>query len=337
MEVRSAIAASLVGLAAILLLGCGEKASREDSPEAERKTTRITFAGFSVAREAYGRALLPAFKERWSEQNPGRSLEILETYEGSGVQTRAILGGLRVDVAALTLEPEIDRLIVSGLVREDWKAVPGGGFPAYSTVVLAVRPGNPKGITTWEDLTRSDVRVLMPSPDTSGSAQWNVAAIYGAARRSGMNEQQVFEMLRGIRARVRVYGKSGRESVQQFVHGVGDVLVAWENEVLLRQSKGDAIQTIWPESTIRMEPPVALLGAKPVAPARALASFLNTPEAQRLYAENFLRPSNAKIGAEYRETLPPIKDLFSIEDIGGWADIRETLFSEEGLWPRAAR
>ena len=337
MEVRSAIAASLVGLAAILLLGCGEKTSGADSPGAERGTTRITFASFSVAREAYGRAILPAFKARWSSENPGRRLDIRETYEGSGVQTRAILGGLRVDVAALTLEPEIDRLIEAGLVSRDWKSVPGAGFPAYSTVVLAVRPGNPKGITSWEDLARSDVRVLMPSPDTSGSAQWNVAAIYGAAKRNGLSDEQVFELLRGIRKRVRVYGKSGRESVQQFVHGVGDVLVAWENEVLLRQSKGDAIEVVRPESTIKMEPPVALLGSKPSAPARELIAYLSTPEAQRLYGENFLRPSNRRIATEFQETLPPIKDLFTIEDVGGWAEVRQTLFSEEGLWPRAAR
>jgi sulfate/thiosulfate-binding protein len=336
MEVRCAIAASLVGLAAILLSGCGEKAPDEAAPEPVQGTTRITFAGFSVAREAYGRAILPAFKARWAADHPGRNLEILETYEGSGVQTRSILGGLRVDVAALTLEPEIGRLVEAGLASKDWKNYPGNGFPAYSTVVLAVRPGNPKGITTWEDLTRADVRVLMASPDTSGSAQWNVAAIYGAAKRSGRTEEEIFQMLRGVRRRVRVYGKSGRESVQQFVHGVGDVLVAWENEALSRQHHGDPLEVVWPPSTIRMEPPVALLG-KPSPPAIALVTFLNTPEAQQLYAENFFRPRNKKVAAEFRETLPPIRDLFTIDDIGGWSEIRKTLFSEEGLWPRAAR
>ncbi|MEA2553189.1 MAG: sulfate/thiosulfate transport system substrate-binding protein [Fimbriimonadaceae bacterium] len=340
-----------VGGLSVLMLAAGIVTLSSCGKSAEAtKTVTITLAGNSVARGVYENGLIPAFKDAYAKAHPGEKVEFRQTYEGSGAQTRAILAGLKADVAALTLAPEMEKLAAAGLVAKDWAAASKGGSPATSVVVIVVRPGNPKKIHDWPDLTRQDVDVVFPNPETSGAAQWNVAAIYGAYENalatgtvddlSNPGAPNSWHLLRDIRHRTKVFGKSGREAMQIFSSGVGDALVGWECEALERKAAGDQLEIVYPTKTIRMEPPVAVVipkGQVTNGAAVEFVQFLTTPEAQRIYAEHHFRPRDADVAKEAGSDLPAVTGLFGIDDIGGWAAVQKVLFGPEGLWAKAGQ
>src|SRR6266542_3951210 len=166
----------LLGLFLFLVLAsCGK-------PKISGHSVTLTLGAYTAPREAYGKTIIPAFQRYWKEKT-GRGVEVRESYQGSGAQSRVIIGGFEADIAALSLEGDIDKIAEAGLITHDWKAAPHGGMASTSIVVLAVRPGNPKKILDWPDLTRPGLNVLTPDPKTSGGAQWNINAIYGAALR----------------------------------------------------------------------------------------------------------------------------------------------------------
>jgi len=213
----SAIGFTLV-LAAVAN-GCGGQSNGSASGD-----TKLTLAAYSTPREVYER-----LTKDFAATPVGKGVSFDESYAASGEQSRAVAAGLPADVVAFSLEPDVTRLVAEGLVDEGWSDDEHGGMVSDSVVVFAVRKGNPKGIRTWDDLTREDVEVITPNPFTSGGAQWNVMAAYGAQRELGHSEAESVEFLRRLFRNVSVQDKSAREALQTFVGGKGDVLIAYES------------------------------------------------------------------------------------------------------------
>jgi len=319
----------------LVLIACGGGVDpSRGSTEAVRHRT-LTLAAYTTPREAYGRAVLPAFAAHWRRKT-GEEVTFEASYQGSGAQARAVAGGLEADVVALSLEPDVQVLVDAGLITRDWKSEAVEGMVTRSLVVLAVRPGNPKGIREWGDLARADVEVVTPDVRTSGGAIWNVAALWGGALRSGLDEAGAESLLAGVLGRVRVMDKGARESITTFEKGVGDVAITYENEVLVARAEGRAMEYVVPRATIRIDNPVAVVDTYArkhgnIELAEEFVRFLVTPEAQAAFVEHGLRP----VVGDAPPTLPVPEVLFTVADLGGWSSVKGTLLGETGVYARA--
>jgi sulfate transport system substrate-binding protein len=321
----------------VALVGCGEPAG-DAGGGGPRK---LTLAAYTTPREAYGEAILPAFAAFW-KQKTGETVTFEESYQGSGAQARAVAEGFEADVVALSLAPDVGTVEKAGLIAHDWKAGPSHGMVTTSIAVIAVRPGNPKGIADWRDLGRADVEVLTPNVRTSGGAMWNVLAIYGAGRRghagvAAGDEAGAEGLLSAVLARVSVMDKGARESLVTFEKGVGDAAITYENEVLVAKHDGVAIDYVVPPSTILIENPMAVVdtyakkhGNEELA--AAFVAFCQSPEAAPLYAQYGLRPVDpAAAPAE----LPKPADLFTVRDLGDWSTVKPGVFEKGAAYDRA--
>ena len=312
----------LLALAALALVvgaaGCG---GTDDATGGDGSGGKLTLVAYSTPQEAY-EEIIPAF----NETPKGKDVSFEQSYGASGDQARAIISGLEADLAALSLQPDVTKLVDEGLVAGDWNEDEYDGYVTNSVVVFAVRKGNPKNIQTWDDLVSGDVEIITPNPFTSGGAQWNLMAAYGAAVERGASEQEALDFLKQILENTPVQDKSAREALQTFVGGKGDVLLAYENEAITAQQKGEDLDYVIPDETILIENPVAILeGADPKA--RAFRDFLFTEDAQRIFAEK-----------GYRSVLPSVLDeqeypkpakLFEIDKFGGWDKVRADFFDPE--------
>lgn len=330
------MALALTGLLITASLAGCDGCDRTDSAAGG---TVLTLGAYTTPREAYA-ALLPAFREAWRAQGGGE-VELRESFLGSGAQARAIVGGFEADVAALSLEPDIETIRAAGLIRHDWKANEHGGMITRSVVVIGVREGNPKGIRDWADLARPGVEVLTPNVRTSGGAMWNVLAVYGAAARgkagAAGSQEAAVALLAGVLRNVRIMDRSARDSMLTFERGVGDAIITYENEILVGRSKGQRYDYVAPPSTILIENPVALIDASIErqgnrALAEGFVAFLWSPAAQRVFAEHGLRPVVASVAAEVAGRFAPVEDLFTINDLGGWAEAQRVVFAEGGAY-----
>jgi sulfate transport system substrate-binding protein len=342
---------SIAATAAVVLCaacGGGEDPAHApaQNPSTPAATTRdLTLAAYTTPREAYAE-LLPAFAAEWKAKT-GETLTFEESYQASGAQARAVIGGLEADIVALSLAPDVTTIAEAGLITHAWDQGPHGGIVTRSLVVLAVRPGNPKNIQGWEDLTRPDVQVLTPNVKTSGGAMWNIAALWGAALRghAGVpaNDPAAATALLGrVLKNVAVMDKGARESILTFEGGVGDVAITYENEVLVAKAKAKAegkpgIDYVVPPSTIIIENPLALVDTAvdkhgDRAAAEALVAYLHTAPAQKLFAAHGLRPADPALTPA---DLPTPKDSFTIADLGGWKSVQDTVFSPTGAYAAA--
>jgi len=301
----------------------------------------LTLAGFAVPREAYAE-ILPLFKKYWFEKT-GQTLTFKESYEASGAQSRAVVGGLKADFVALSLEADVTRIANAKLITYDWKNTPYKGAVSSSVAVLTVRKGNPKGIKDWADLAKAGVEIITPNPATSGGAQWNLLAAYGAARRGKVagyekGDEGAFKFLTEVVKNIAVLDKDGRESFLTFQKGVGDVAITYENEAYAGIAAGDtSFEIIYPTSTIFIENPGAYVDVyakeNNVLPAaKALAEFVLTADAQRIFAKKGFRPLSADLLKEPDNVkkFPAITDLFTIEEFGGWPKVSKELFGDAG-------
>ena len=305
---------------ALLLVGCGGVS--EGSADGE---TTLTLVAYSTPREVYEQ-----LTEDFAATPAGAGVTFQKSYAASGEQSRAVASGLPADVVAFSLEPDVTRLVDAGLVDPDWSEDEHGGMVSDSVVVFAVRKGNPLGIRTWDDLAREGVEVITPNPFTSGGAQWNVMAAYGAQRELGKSEAEGLDYLRRLFRNVSVQDKSAREALQTFVGGKGDVLLAYENEAILAREKGEELDYVVPDQTILIENPIAVVSEGDVAAARAFVDFTRTPAAQRVFGKAGYRPVSRDVLEEF--DYPSPAGLFTIADLGGWADVRERFFDvEDGL------
>ena len=303
----------------------------------------LTLGGYTTPREAYGQ-LLPAFRDQWAKPR-SKELTFRESYLGSGAQARAIVGGFEADVAALSLEPDIDVVKKAGLITHDWKSGPYGGVVTRSIVVIGVREGNPKNIRDWEDLARPGLSVLTPNVRTSGGARWNIAAIWGAAVRGKANAKTsdaegAIKLLGAILHNVQNMDAGARESLLQFERGVGDAIITYENEILVGKQKGQKYEYVVPRSTILIENPIAVVdrnvdkhGTRETA--EALLQFLVTPEAQQVYVQHGLRPVLESTEKAAADKFPAPADLFTIRDLGDWSGTQKSIFDTGAGYDRA--
>jgi len=313
---RIAVTLAALAIAAVALTaaGCGS-AGASGSPD------QVTLVAYSTPREAY-EALIPAFQKTAA----GKGVSFDQSYGASGDQSRAVDGGLPADVVAFSLAPDVTRLVDSGLVAKDWADTPTKGMVTDSVVVFVVRKGNPKGIKTWDDLLKDGTEVINPNPFTSGGARWNVMAAYGAQLQQGKSEDEAVEYLKKLFANIPVQDKSAREALQTFVGGKGDVMLAYENEAITAQQKGEDVDYVVPDQTILIENPAAVTtDASPKA--KAFLDYLTTPAAQKIFAEKGYRPVVKDAAPEV--TFPDPPQLFTIEDVGGWDAVMDKFFDRD--------
>ncbi|QGG49125.1 sulfate ABC transporter substrate-binding protein [Heliorestis convoluta] len=302
----------------------------------------LTLSAYSVVKEALEGEVIPAFQKYWLEEK-GEQVTIRQSYGPSGAQARAIVGGLRADIAFLALENDMNLIAEKGLITEPWKERNYGGMVTHSLVAIGVRPGNPMGIQDWSDLTQEGIEVIYPSPRTSGGAMWIINAIYGSAliesetATGEPDSQKALQRLQAIQERVRVMDKSARESMTTFEQGLGHLIVTYENELLLRNREEKLYDIVYPKATIRIENPIAIIdknvdrkGNREVA--EAFLDYLWSEEAQQILATYGFRPVHEEVIKARKDQYVEPELLFSIDYLGGWDEVRKNLFGPHGAW-----
>jgi sulfate transport system substrate-binding protein len=278
----------------------------------------VALVAYSTPNIAYGQ-IIPAFQKTAA----GKGVSFTQSYGASGDQAQAVLNGLHADVVAFSLEPDMTRLAKARLVSKSWKSNATHGIVTRSVVVFVLRKGNPKHIRDWEDLVKPGVQVVTPNPFTSGGAKWNVMAAYGAMRRKGKTDKQAIAYLNKLFHHVVSQDKSAREALQTFLAGRGDVMLAYENEAILAQRKGQPVNYLIPKATIRIENPVAVTkGAS--ALARAFVAFLHSAKGQTIFGQTGYRPVLRSVVKKFNYPVRPW--LFTIQKLGGWAKVEKRFF-----------
>jgi sulfate/thiosulfate-binding protein len=286
--------------------------------------TELNLVAYSTPREAYAK-LIPAFQKTAE----GKDVNFTQSYGSSGEQTRAVRAGLKADIVALSLAPDVDELVSAGMVDSNWKKQSHSGMVTDSLVVFVVRDGNPKKIKGWNDLLRSDVDVVTPNPFTSGGARWNVMAAYGAWRKAGKTDKQAQANLLKLFRNVVVQDTSARASLNTFNSGKGDVLLAYENEALFARTQGLDLPFVIPKATILIENPIAVIKNSPdKQAANAFLRFLKTPASQQIFADNGYRPIVKSVLEANRKKFPARPGQFTINQLGlgGWEKVQKRFF-----------
>jgi sulfate/thiosulfate transport system substrate-binding protein len=303
---------------------------------------RLLNVSYDPTRELY-QDVNTAFAKYWKDKT-GETVTVEQSHGGSGKQARSVIDGLRADVVTLALASDIDTIASRGLVAKDWaKRLPNNSCPYTSTIVFLVRKGNPKGIRDWPDLARPGVGVITPNPKTSGGARWNYLAAWGfALKQPGGSAEKARAFVAALYKNVPILDTGARAATVTFVErGIGDVLVAWENEALLvtKKLKPGAFEIVAPSISITAEPPVTWVDAVvkkkgTEAQAHAYLEFLYTPEMQALAGRHFFRPQLEAAAAKYADQFPKIPRFTVDELFGGWAKAHQTHFAEGGEFDR---
>ncbi len=282
-----------------------------------------------------------AFAKYWKGK-AGQTVTVQQSHGGSGKQARSVIDGLEADVVTLALAYDVDAVAKSGLIDTHWQTrLPNNSTPYTSTIVFLVRKGNPKKIKDWDDLTRSGVAVITPNPKTSGGARWNYLAAWGWALKKYGSEAKAKDFVSRVYKNVPILDTGARGSTVTFVErGIGDVLVAWENEALLavRELGGKgAFVVVAPSSSILAEPPVAVVDKvaakhKTTAVAKAYLEYLYTPEGQEIAAKHYYRPRLEAVAKKYASQFPQLA-LFTIDQVfGGWTKAQKAHFDDGGVF-----
>jgi sulfate transport system substrate-binding protein len=296
---------------------------------------------YDPTRELY-RDINPAFGAVWQGRT-GNTVTVAMSHGGSGAQARAVMEGLQADVVTLALAADIDALAKRGLLAADWqRRLPDNAAPYTSTIVFLVRAGNPKAIRDWPDLVRPDVAVITPNPKTSGGARWNfLAALAWAQRQPAATDASAEAFMRDLLHHVPLLDTGARGATNSFAQrGLGDVLIAWENEAWLALTKlgADSFKIVYPSISILAEPPVAVVdsvvdkkGTR--AAAAAYLEFLYSAPAQAIIGNNYYRPRDAAVLARFAARFPAM-NLVTIQDFGGWDAAQAKYFADGGLFDR---
>ncbi|MDP9240387.1 MAG: sulfate ABC transporter substrate-binding protein [Actinomycetota bacterium] len=312
---RLAVIAAIGTVSALSLTACGTSSASTGGAN-----VKLALVAYSTPQAAYAK-IIPAFQKTAA----GKGVTFSQSYGASGDQSRAVEAGQNADVVAFSLEPDVTRLVKANLVAKDWNADTHKGMITDSVVVVVTRKGNPKNIKDWSDLARPGVQVITPNPFTSGGARWNVMAAYGANSQTGKDQAAGLSYLNSLFHNVPVQDDSARKSLQTFVGGKGDALLAYENEAIFAQQKKQPIDYVVPSSTILIENPAAVTAkSKHPKEAKAFLDFLHSKKAQQIFADNGYRP--VVEGAVSKPTFPAPADLFTIADFGGWSVVSKKFF-----------
>jgi sulfate transport system substrate-binding protein len=308
---------------------------------AAQKPITLLNVSYDPTRELY-QEIDAAFARFWKGKT-GQDVTVKQSHGGSGKQARAVIDGLQADVVTLALAYDIDEISAQGgLLPGNWQTqLPNNSAPYTSTMIFLVRKGNPRHIRDWDDLVKPGVSVITPNPKTSGGARWNYLAAYGyALKKFGGDQAKAKAFITALYRNVPVLDSGARGSTVTFIErGIGDVLIGWENEVLLglKELGPEKFEVVVPSVSILAEPPVAVVekvarkhGTTEVA--RAYLEYLYSPEAQEIIARHYFRPRLAAVAAKYQNQFPNVS-LFTIDDIfGGWQKAQATHFADGGLF-----
>jgi sulfate/thiosulfate transport system substrate-binding protein len=319
--VRRSIRSSVAALAALVLASAGVAGcvSTSGGGGSSGDSVTLSLVAYSTPQAAYAK-IIKAFQATPA----GRNIRFKQSFGASGDQSRAVQSGLKADVVAFSLAPDITRLVTAGLVADDWNTGQYKGIVTDSVVVIATRKGNPKGLRTWDDLLKPGVEVITPNPFTSGGARWNVLAAYGAKSGKGADKAAGVGYLASLFPHVTVQDNSARASLQTFVAGKGDAMLAYENDSIFARQQGQALDYTVPDDTILIENPVAVTrNSDHPTQAKAFLDFLYTPAAQKIFAENGYRPVVSGAGGP---SFPTPSGLFTIKDLGGWSTLTKEFF-----------
>jgi sulfate/thiosulfate-binding protein len=306
-----------LGLAALLVTAVS-------AAEARPSGVNLSLVAYSTPAGAFSK-IIPAFQATPA----GSGVSFKQSYGASGTQAAAVHNGLPADVVNLSLAPDVSVLSQAGLIGTNWNKDKFGGMVTDSIVVFVVRKGNPKNIKTWNDLIKPGIQVINANPFTSGGARWNVMAAWGAQIKQKKTPAQANSYLKALYKNITVQDSSARASMNTFVQGKGDVLLAYENEAIQAQQAGADIQFVRPSATILIENPIAVLkGSQNATQAKAFVDFTRSDAAQNIWAQYGYRPIVKSVFTKWAKTFPTPKQLFTIRDIvkGGWPVVQPKFF-----------
>jgi sulfate/thiosulfate transport system substrate-binding protein len=308
---RTASALLTLIAAALVLSACGSSSGGAKN---------LALVAYSTPKGAYEK-LIPAFVATPA----GKGISFSQSYGGSGEQSRAVANGQHADVVNFSLEPDVERLVKAGQVSPTWNQNATHGFVTNSVVVIMVRKGNPKHITTWSDLVKPGVQVVTPNPFTSGGARWNIMAGYGAQLKEGKSATEAQAYLKSLFHNVVSQDSSARNSLQTFTAGRGDALLGYENEAIAAKKKGAEVEYVIPKDTILIQAPVAVVGTN--KPAQEFVKYLLSPAGQAIWAASGYRPVIS--GVPGASKFPTPSGLFTIDSVGGWKNVTKQFFEPE--------
>lgn len=332
----------------VVLAACGSnttetkssEAAGSDTKQASPKSVELLNVSYDPTRELYD-AYNKAFSKYWLEKT-GQTVTIKQSHGGSGKQGRSVIDGLKADVVTLALAYDIDAIQNAKLINEGWQQrLENNSSPYTSTIVFLVRKGNPKAIKDWSDLIKDDVQVITPNPKTSGGARWNYLAAWGYALKQNNNdEEKAKQYIKELLKHVPVLDSGARGSTTTFVErGIGDVLLAWENEAILsveQLGKGE-FEIVYPSLSILAEPPISLVdkvvddhGTREIA--EEYLKYLYSKDAQEIIAKNYYRPLLKEVADQYTTQFPAIPLLTIDKDFGGWKAAQDKHFSDGGIF-----
>ncbi len=323
-------------LLALALAGCGggdsstsagstESGSTESSSGGGGEGGKLSVVGYSTPESVYAEALEPAF-----EKTPqGSGVSFSNSFGASGDQSRAVAAGQPASVVHFSVSSDMERLVEEGeLVSKSWEKQPYGGYATDSVVVILVEKGNPLGIKSFKDLEENEeAEVITPNPFTSGSARWNIMAIYGSAIEEGDSPAKALEAVKTVLEKTTAQPGSGRDAYSAFSQGEGNVLLTYENEAIKAENEGEDIEYIIPPSTIQIETPIAVTEEAPEPAAEDFLKWMWSDEGQEIWAENGYRPVNPKLVDP--KQFPTPENMFKIAKFGGWAKVKDEFFDEE--------
>jgi sulfate transport system substrate-binding protein len=317
---------TLFALALAVTAGCGgasdEEGGASGSSGGGAKT--LSLVAYSTPQVVYDE-IIPAF----NKTSAGEGIGFKTSFGASGDQSRAVEAGQKADVVSFSVEPDMTRLVKPGIVSPDWKSGPNQGLVTTSVVAFVVRKGNPKNIHTWADLLKPGLKVLTPNPFTSGAAKWNLLAAYGQASDGGKDPAAGLAYVRKLLTEhVPVQDKSGREALQDFTSGNGDVLLSYEYEATTAQKKGQAVDYVLPDDTIKIDIDIATTAKAPPEAKTFLDYVLSKPAQERFAAWGY-RPVNQQVLAANQAKFPTPPGLFTIDDLGGWSKVNDAMFDPD--------
>jgi sulfate/thiosulfate-binding protein len=315
-------------LAAAAVAGCGGASDEKGGSTASASTGdkgSLSLVAYSTPQVVYDE-LIPAF----NKTSAGDGIGFKTSFGPSGDQARAVEAGQKADVVTFSTEPDMTRLVDAGLVAPDWKSGENQGLVTTSVVSFVVRKGNPKNIHTWDDLLKPGVKVLTPNPFSSGAAKWNLLAGYGWASDGGKDPQAGLDYLdKLITEHVEVQDKSGREALQNFLGGNGDVLLSYEYEAITANKNGEDLDYVIPDDTIKINIDIATTKDAPQQ-AKSFLDYVLSKPGQEKFADWGYRPVNPEVLDANKAKFPNPPGLFTIEDLGGWDKVNTELFDIEG-------
>ncbi|NJN56631.1 MAG: sulfate ABC transporter substrate-binding protein [Leptolyngbyaceae cyanobacterium SL_5_9] len=331
----------LVGIGLSLAIAACSPSETTEGGSASGDSSRpieLTLVSYAVTQAAYEQ-IIPLFNEQWQAEHNGQEVIFDQSYGGSGSQTRAVIDGLEADIVALALALDTQKIEEAGLIESGWEEeAPNGSIVHTSVAALVTREGNPKAVQGWQDLTKEDVAVVTANPKTSGGARWNFLALWGAITQTGGDDAAALDYVTQVYGKVPVLPRDAREATDVFFkQGQGDVLINYENEVLLARLNGEELPYVIPDVNISIDNPIAVVDTNvdkhsTREAAEAFVQFLFTPAAQREFAKVGFRPVEETVKAEVANDYPEVKTLFTVDDFGGWDEIQAKFFDDGAIF-----